>query len=141
MGVMKGQKYGSKSNARAGDNSKPRALAFSELRFVNLDLSPAEKEEFRNLLADGRFDAVPFNDWLANDFSFKLSLSKDKRSVVATLTCSNSEHVCGGGILSAFGGDAATAIAVLRYKDEVLSDENGWFAAEANRGKHTPDIG
>lgn len=140
MGVSKEQKNAKRAKL-TGREDKRRKVPFNEFRFVRIELSEKEKSEFRSLLESGEFDALQIDGWLER--GLKLSVSRDyqNNSVVASLTAQYTECVDAGLVLTAHGSDAATAIAVLTYKDHYLAGEAGWSACETSRGGSYSDIG
>jgi len=141
MGDSKSEKNNRSSSGRKPGMGETGVVPFAEQRFANIELTPDEKEEFRELLSDGRLGAVPFDDWLEENYSVRISRPRDGRGVVVTLVCSSRSHLNGGLMLTAFAGDTATALAVLRYKDEIICGADGWRQAMHERAGGDVGIG
>lgn len=133
-----------KGSFRAAD-PKPKGgsgkLSFDQYRFVRIELTEAEKVEFRSQLASGEFDGLDVDDWIER--GNKLTLAGDKKGggVLASLSQQNVSHPDAGLILTGRGGTVTIALAVLAYKDRHLAGDDGWKACEAQRGGSYDDIG
>lgn len=140
MGVNKERKIHNDNkykNSRR-DNGK---VPFTDFRFVRLELTEAEKNEFRELYSAGEFEALDIDGWL--EAGYKLSLTKGDAgaTVVATLSGQYRDMLDGGLLLTGRGSSVALALAVLSFKHNTLADEDGWLAAEDRRGGTYSDIG
>jgi len=115
--------------------------SFAEMRFVRIELTESEKEEFRALLAAGEFDSG-FLD-LCIDANYSITINRDKNGggVLVSIRAEHKNMLDGGLILSGRGKDVPTAVAVCEFKSTYLADENGWLAAETRRGGSASDIG
>lgn len=128
-----------KTGGTNGENRKK--IQFGTARFARIELSDAEKEDYRALLDAGEFSVEVIQDWL--DMGYKLSFSKDERGggVVAVLTPIFQDVENAGLQLSGRAGHWANAVAVLEYKDRYVAGEDGWMACEVSRGGGYSDIG
>jgi len=115
--------------------------SFAEMRFVRIELTKPEREEFHELLAAGEFSPGFLDACVASNYA--VTFAQDKRGN-GTLCCVRSElkaDLNGGLILSGRGSSATVALAVCEFKSNYLADENGWAAAEDRRGGGYSDIG
>jgi len=131
----------SRSKSKQSSSDKPVRVPFSELQFVNLELSSAEKTNFRELDDSGEFDDVDIESWIL--LGYKLSISYDFKNAccTASLTASYRNMVNSGLILSARAGSASAAIRVLAFKDKYLADDGLWQPAADRRRGTDSDIG
>lgn len=136
---MKGKSNESVGKSR--DKRKSGKVAFGEQRFVRIEPTAAEKEEFRALRDAGEFDDLDVDGWL--EAGYKLSINREERGGgrIATLTGQFTDMLNAGLVLSARGSSAALALAFLDFKDRYLCGEAGWKAAEDLRGGSYDDIG
>ena len=141
MGRDPQPKKGKKTTQRTYNSEKREKVPFGSARFARIELSEAEKEDFRALRAGGEFDLTVVGVWL--DMGYKLSLSRDERGggMVAVLTPLFLDVENAGLQLSARAGDWAGAVDVLEYKDRYVAGEDGWAACENIRNGSHSDIG
>lgn len=128
-------------DTRLKSRTKQQKVAFNDFRFIRVELTEPEKDEFRSLLEGGEFDPLPLDDWLERGLKLTLSAERGKRTVIASLSGVWLDGGDAGLVLVGRGGDAITAMAVLQYKDEYLCGDEGWLAAETRRGGSYSDIG
>lgn len=140
MGVNKSKKSGSSRSPSFGKEGKPSKVPFSSIRFVRIELSETERAEFKSLVESGEFEHLPLDVWC--ETGYKLSVSRDPNGngCLATLTGQYTNMPNAGLVLSGRGRDAATAMAVLEFKDRYLCDDGGWSEAETARGGGYTDI-
>lgn len=140
MGANKSKKADT-SSRRIGIADKRSKVPFNEFRFVRIELTEPEKQEFRALLDSGEFDEIPLDGWIGR--GFKISISPDDKGggIIASLSATYSDSDNKGLVLTARGRDAITALAVLEYKDKYLAGEDGWGSCEDRRGGSYSDIG
>jgi len=116
-------------------------FSYGEMRFVNIELTAEEKEEFRKLLDANEFHPSFLDRCLAQNYT--VTIGKDKRGngILCSIRAEYKDMLDGGLILTGRGKDVLTAIAVCEYKNGYLADENGWLAAETARAGSYSDIG
>lgn len=124
---------------RAGNSSE--RYTYNEMRFVRIELTEEEKEEFRTLLAADEFHAAFLDTCLAAGYNVTVGTDKRGGGVLCCIRAELKELLDGGLILSGRGKDFLTALAVCEYKATYLADENGWLEAEVRRGGSYSDIG
>lgn len=127
-----------KTRARTGKGGK---LPWDAYRFVRIELTAQEKEDFRSLRAGGEFDGASVDDLLTQGDKLSISVGDGGVTFTASLTCAHADNPNRGLILTARGGDANTALAVLTYKLLYLVGESLWREAEDRRGGSYNDIG
>lgn len=130
---------GGRNSGRSRD--VPERYSFSEMRFVRIELSEAEKGEFRQLLEAGEFNAGFLDECVSAGYYITIGKDKNGGGVLCCVRAEYKAMLDGGLILSGRGKDVFTASAVCEYKATYLADENGWLAAETRRGGSYSDIG
>lgn len=122
-------------------NSKPPKLSFGDYRFIDVELTSDEKDDFRERLEEGSFVPLSVTDYLREGYTVKFSPRDGGKTVVCTLTCTDASHQNAGLSISGFAGDDATAFSLVSYKDVVICNNGQWLASENDRGHRTPRIG
>jgi hypothetical protein len=120
-----------------GDGTIP----FSEMRFVRIELTEAEKEEFRALMANEEFTSDFLDKAVRAGYKVSFSLDKNGGGVLCSIRAESRGLLDAGLILTGRGKTIAVAVAVCEYKSNYLADENGWLAAETRRGGSFDDVG
>lgn len=121
--------------------NRPVKVPFSDYRFVRIELTEAEKNEFRSQLATGEFDEFDPSDWCKSGYKLTFSFDDSHNTFIATLTAQYKNMPNSGLVLTGRGGSIPTALAVLQFKHVYLAGDDGWSAAEAARGGSYSDIG
>lgn len=131
------------NGARAKSNSKDvgQSIPFAQMRFVRIEVTEAEKEEFRTLLESEEFSGGFLDQCI--EAGYKVTFSKDKngRGTLCSVRAETTELLDAGLILTGRGKSSAVALAMCEYKSNYLADENGWLAAETRRGGFYDDVG
>jgi len=130
---------GGKATSRNSGSSD--RYSFSEMRFVRIELTTKEREEFHELLAQDEFDPRFLDLCLAARYNVSINRDKNGGGVLVSIRAEYKDMLDGGLILSGRGKDVFTAVAVCEYKSSYLADENGWLACETRRGGSATDIG
>lgn len=138
MGYGKNPKSGSGSTSAA--KRKDAKVPFSESRFVRIELTEKDKEQFRALLEAGEFESLRIDDFLSERYSVSFSEGDGGKTVVCTVRMAYVDHPNAGLSLTGRGRDSATALAVCAYKHTYLCSEQLWRAAEDSRGGSYSDI-
>ncbi len=138
---MSDPKKGSFRSSGPKNTGQKSRVAFADYRFVRIELTEAEKVEFRSLLASGELEGMDIDAWLERGYKFTLTRDSKGGGVIASLSQQNVDSEDAGLILTGRGGDTVTAMAVLTYKDKYLAGDDGWKACEARRGGGYDDIG
>lgn len=99
-------------------------------RFVDIELTVDSKAEFKALLADGEFASSTVDEFLQSGYSVKFTPSDGGRTSVCIVTCSVDGDPNNGLMLTGRGGDAATALAVVLFKDTYLCENGAWASGE-----------
>lgn len=116
-------------------------IPFNQMRFVRIELTEAEKQDFRALLAASEFSWAFLDKCIEAGYKVTFSRDKDNRGVLCSIRCETTGLLDSGLILTGRGGTVSTALAVAEYKTNYLADENGWLAAETRRGGSYDDVG
>lgn len=130
-----------KRDSRRPGNTKSKRLAFGDYRFVRIDLSSEEKDDFHTRVGDGSFRPLGIAAYLSDGYSVKFSQADGGKTVVCTLTQTNVSHPNAGLSISGRGRDTETAFAVVAYKDIVVCNDGQWLQTEYERSGTSPDIG
>jgi len=141
---MAKRRFTDDTDGRSNDDRRSKrggTVPFSEMRFVNLELSEKEKEEFRALLAADEFTGEFLDTCIKAGYKITYSADKNGGGVLCSIRCEAAGLLDSGLILTGRGKSARIALAVCEYKSAYLSDENGWAAAENARGRSQDDIG
>jgi len=134
--------HGKNPPVKSRKHSRPAGrVAFADMRFVRIELLESEKEVFRALLDSGEFEQVSADDFIER--GYKVTFTQDTRGggALCTVSACAADHPNAGLMLTGRGRDAATAIAVVAYKDIYLCPDGLWRAAEDQRGGSYSDIG
>jgi len=129
---------GRAKSKRAGSDG---TIPFSEMRFVRLELSEAEKQDFRSLLAAEEFTSDFLDRVIRAGYKVSLGIDKNGGGFLCSIRAESRDLLDAGLILTGRGKTIATAVAVCEYKSNYLADENGWAAAETRRGGSFDDVG
>lgn len=121
--------------------NRPVKVSFSEFRFVRIELSESEKNEFRAMLAAGEYDELAFDDLLREGYKHTRSFDDTHNTYISTLTAQYKDMPDSGLVLTARGSSTAVADALLRHKHGYICGDDGWAAAETARGGSYDDIG
>lgn len=124
-------------NTTAGGKADTR----DNYRFVNIELTSSQKEEFKALLADGEFDDVSLDAWLLAGYKVTFSSGDGGKTVVCSVICGVVGDANYGYILTGRGGDSTTALRVAAYKDTYLCENGEWLTSPNLTAKSTGDIG
>lgn len=116
-------------------------IPFSEMRFVRIELTEAEKQEFKSLLAAEEFSGDFLDQCIKAGYKVTFDRDKNGGGVLCSVRCETTELLDSGLILTGRGKTAAVALAVCEYKSNYLADENGWASAETRRGSSYDDVG
>jgi len=125
------------------DNRKDSGgtIPYTEMRFVRIELTETEKQDFRSLMAAEEFSGDFIDRVLLAGYKVTLSPDKNGGGFLCSIRAENRELLDAGLILTGRGKTVATAVAVCEYKSNYLADENGWLAAETRRGGSFDDVG
>lgn len=121
--------------------NRPIKVPFADYRFVRIELTEKEKDEFRGQLASGEFDDFDPSDWCRSGYKLTFSFDDTNNTFIATLTAQYKNMPNSGLVLTGRGGSIPTALAVLQFKHIHLCGDDGWKAAESLRGGSYSDIG
>lgn len=129
---------GKRQGTGTGDRER---YSFHQMRFVRLELTEEEKQEFKSLLESEEFSWDFLNTCI--EAGYGVSFGKDKRGGghICTIRAEYKDMLDGGLNLSGRGKTAFIALAVCEYKSTYLADETGWLAAETRRGGSYDDVG
>lgn len=122
-------------------SNRPIKVPFAEFRFVRIELTEPEKDEFRKLRDSGEFDTVDVDHWAKQGYKLSVSYDDQHNSIIVSLTAQYRDMDNSGLILTGRGASYASALGVLEYKDKYLCGDVGWLAAESGRGGSYGDIG
>lgn len=126
---------------RASNGGTRERYSFAEMRFVRIELTEQEKQEFKQLLAANEFEPGFLDTCVKAHYNITFSQDKQGNGVLCSIRAEFKEMLDGGLILTGRGSSALTALAVCEYKSNYLADEDGWAAAEIRRGGSYDDIG
>lgn len=142
MGNAKNEYKGkSRNNSSAGTSSKPKELGFHDYRFVSIELDKERKQQYRLLVESGEFSEFgEMGGYIDAGFSVKFSKDKKGGGVVVSVSCTDSENINGGLILSGRATTATAAWNVFRFKSEYIC-QNGNWSAYIDRDVDRDDIG
>lgn len=131
------------NGARPASNRKDVSgtIPYGEMRFVRIELTEAEKQEFRALLAAEEFSPDFTDRVLTAGYKVGLSVDKNGGGFLCSIRAEARELLDAGLILTGRGKTVAIAVAVCEYKSTYLADENGWLEAEIRRGGSYDDVG
>lgn len=121
--------------------NRPVKVSFSEFRFVRIELTAAEKDEFRGMLASGEYDNLDFTPLLREGYKLSVSYDLTHSTVVASITAQYKDMLNAGLVLSARAGSEPAARAMLLHKHSYICGDDGWAASESSRGGSYDDIG
>lgn len=141
--AKKSRNYDANHGERTRDvrANRPIKVGFADFRFVRVELTEAEKAEFRALLTGGEFDVIDFDGWVRDGYKLSLTYDEQHSSFIATLTAQYRDMPNAGLVLTGRGKTVAAALAVLEFKDRYLAGDDGWAAAEQRRGGSYDDVG
>lgn len=123
------------------DSKAPKYIPFDAMRFCNIELDAAEKEEFKSLLVAGHVDLLATNEYISAGYELTFKLDRRGGGILVSLRAPIFGLENEGLVITGRGGDADTAFAVLSYKINHLVGERLWAQAEAERRGTTSDIG
>lgn len=130
------------NGARPNRNSKDagRSVPFGEMRFVRIELTEAEKKDFRALMEAEEFGWDFIDECIKAGYKVTFNLDKNGGGVLASVRCETTGLRDAGLILTGRGSTAAIALAVAEYKNGYLADDDGWLAAETRRTSDSDDV-
>lgn len=111
--------------AKKQQNSNGRS--WDKIEFVNINLSKAEKTQFKSWFADNQAE-IPRLASVFIGAGYKMSLKWDNSNecFIATATCDDESLSNYGKALSSRSDDWVEAIALNIFKTDVLSEEGVW---------------
>lgn len=124
-----------------GAAASGKAHARDNYRFVNIELTTSQKEEFKALLDDGEFVDVSPDSWLLAGYKVTFSSGDNGKTVICSVICGVDGDANYGLILTGRGSDSATALRVAAYKDTYLCENGAWLTSPNLSGKSAGDIG
>ena len=140
MGTMK-EKKNDRGNATAREKERKNAkVPYADFRFVRLELTEPEKDNFRSLLGSGEFESLSPDDFLPDGYKVSFTSGDNEASVICSISQPFATHHNHGLILTGRGRDSATALAVCAYKHLYLCEDTLWREAEQRRGGSYSDI-
>jgi len=116
-------------------------VPYSEMRFVRIELTEAEKQEFKALLAAAEFSGDFLDRVLVAGYKVTLGVDKNGGGFLCSIRAEDRELLDAGLILTGRGKTTTIAVAVCEYKSNYLADEHGWLEAETRRGGSHDDVG
>lgn len=142
MGVSKSEQIarggGRGRDPKGGDKSAGGTTAF---RFVNIELTAEQKEDFKALLAAGEFNEVCVDDWTRLGYKVSFTSGDAGKTSICSVVCGVEGDPNHGQILTGRGGDSTTALRVAAYKDTYLCEDGVWGTSPNLRGGAAGDIG
>lgn len=141
MGHAKQQKINRRSGSASERTRANTRVAYSDYRFVRIELTEQEKQQFRDLLAAGEFESLSVTDFVREGYKLSFSEGDEGHTVICSVSQPHADHHNAGLILTGRGGDAETALAVVAFKHVYLCEDTLWRSAEDNRGGSYNDIG
>jgi len=126
---------------KAGGKGSKGKLGFSDYRIVRIELTSTEKDELREFLAAGEFPADIPQYFLDRGLSVKLAPDNRGHGILATATNGVPDTSDAGLTLTARGSSKELALGSLYYKDVYICGDEGWGAAETQRGGAYDDVG
>lgn len=131
------------NGGKRDDNRKDNSgtVPYGQMRFVRIELTEAEKQEFRALLAAQEFSWDFVDRVLLAGYKVTHSVDKNGGGFLCSIRAESTELLDAGLILTGRGKTVATAIAVCEYKFTYLAGDDGWLAAEVRRGGSYDDVG
>lgn len=142
MGVSKSEQI-ARGSGRSGNgkgSDKP-AAATASFRFVNIELTALQKEDFKTLLAQGEFDHVRIDDWTRLGYKVSFTTGDRGETSICSVVCGVEGDPNYGQILTGRGSDSTTALRVAAYKDTYLCEDGVWGTSPNLRGGTAGDIG
>lgn len=116
-------------------------VPFSDHRFLRIELTAAEKDEFRSLLANGEFDGKEYDDWCRAGHKLSVSFDFQHNTFTVSLTGQYVGMSNAGLVVTARGSTVATALAALQFKLDYIIGDDEWVATQDSRGGSYDDIG
>lgn len=139
MGQYKGKRKPDAAPT-ASRGGKTGFIPYGEMRFIAIELTSEEKDEFRALLAAGDIEPLDVTGYVTAGYEVTYKRDKAGGGVLLSLRAPLYELDNGGGIVTGRGGDAETALAVLSYKVQYLIGDRLWSEAEHERRGNAADI-
>lgn len=130
-----------KSNRKSGGEEHLAKVPFGQGRFVRLELTESEKDEFRELHGSGELGEFDHDHWLQAGYKLSSSYDVRNKATVVSLTQQYAGMDNAGLTLTGRGGTYDKALSVLQYKLVYLVGDELWAAIEAQRGGSYGDIG
>lgn len=141
MGYGKESKNSRRSGTAAAKKRETAKVAYSDYRFVRIELTEADKERFRALLASGEFESLSVTDFVRDGYKVSFSEADSGHTIICSISQPYAQHHNAGLVLTGRGSDAETALAVVAYKHIYLCEDQLWRQAEDARGGSYSDIG
>lgn len=126
--------------------SRSRAAAvpskqFGEFRFVNIEFTTGEREDFKLQFQAGEFDGYTIDHWLQQGYKVSFSVGNAGTTRICAISCKEAGHPNAGLIITGRGTDTATALGAVSYKIGVLCTDGLWQEAADRRGGTVDDVG
>lgn len=142
MGASNSERIARGSGKKTSTPSRPDTrLGYGDYRFVRVELSTEQKDEFRALVDAGEFDRFSIDDFLKSGYTVKFSAQDAGKTITCSVTCGVAGDVNCGLILTGRGRDSTTAARVVAFKDVYCCDDGAWASGERRGGEASDDIG
>lgn len=130
-----------KSGADSTDSNTGGKSGKFNFRFVRIELSQDNKQEFKSLVDSGEFDSISIDDYTKLGYKVSFTIQDDGKTTLCSISCGLEHDPNYQRILTGRGGNSIIALRVAAYKDIYLCEDGVWATGELASMDTTPDIG
>lgn len=142
MGVDKNELRNRTTKTQKGKGRDlPSKIPFGDMRFARIELTDAEKDEFRTLYGNEEFDPAFLSRLTDEGYSVKFVSDAKGGGKMCSVSFNVTGHPNSGWTLTGRASSDFKALAMVEFKHIYLCAGDPWSAVQDRRGGGYDDIG